>query len=414
MKTSNREMALEEGYVDRDNYIKKFKERHGEDYDYSLAVFSRVTDKIQIHCNKCGRDFQQVVRDHVRNNGCTYCSGKRKLTLDERVVNAKKKHGDKFDYAEWDVATAKDTGVVRCTKHDVKWKVSYDNHVNHGKECPSCRYEKSSKAITMNFDDALKLISSKFAHIHICEDSYTKWTTPCEHICKEHGSFVKSPQQVEGSVYGCTLCAEDNGKITSRPLTQDEFFGDIKDRLPHCDFTESIYTKPQNPVTFYCNTHKKHHTTRATHLKSKCKGCVDCSRESSSKNQIGFLNPTTVGRKKEEYLLQSNHLYVVKLEDLGVDVYKIGLARIPANRRWKLKYDFGEVTPIYIFKSNTYDTFQMEQNLHKHFTEKNYRPPALDNPNSTRKQGINEIFRLDAEDLCYIEAYVKEYIDERR
>lgn len=399
--------------TDTKSFIEKSKLLHGDKYDYSDTVFTKSRDKVSIRCKNCGELFNQNAGNHCNaGNGCPQCSGKiskRRLSIEERISNARDLHGDKFDYSEWGVKTSKEVGKVTCTKHHISWNISYDNHVNQGKECPSCRYEKSSLSKNMGYIEAERIISTKFNHITIHEDSYKSFTTSCNFTCDIHGLFHKTPQLVSLSVYGCSECAKDNGSYGNDSLSQEDFFNPISVRLPHCDFSNSIYINQTSEVTFYCNKHGKYHTTKAQHLKLSSKGCVDCSIESSSRKQVGFLNNTIVERNKSKYLNKENFLYIVRLPDLSHNVYKIGMACIPVNRYYKLKKDFGKLDIIKTYPLDTYNCFKLEQSLHRLFSDNKYTLPNNNNIDGSRKRGINELFKLDREDIINIDEYISIY-----
>lgn len=66
-------------------------------------------------------------------------------------------------------------------------------------------------------------------------------------------------------------------------------------------------------------------------------------------------------------------------------------------------------TESFIEKSNTYDSFWMEQNLHNYFEKYKYRLKNLYNLNGDRKRGINELFKLSDKDVLFIKNYPVEY-----
>lgn len=58
-----------------DDVIKLFHNIHGNKlYDYSLMVFRRMGDHIQIICNRCNGTFPQTPEKHISGNGCPVCN----------------------------------------------------------------------------------------------------------------------------------------------------------------------------------------------------------------------------------------------------------------------------------------------------------------------------------------------------
>lgn len=339
-----------------------------------------------------------------------------KLSIEQRIQNAKEIYGNKFDYSSWNVKTSKEVGQVRCTEHGVTWNVSYDNHVNQKKECPKCKGAKISERKIKNVDYAQKKLDKKFkGKVTIVEDTYTAMTHPCKMVCSEHGVFEDNITGLLCQKYPCKLCAEDKGHYT-RTFTTEEFVKLHTAHLPHCIFDESLYISMTEPFTFYCSKHKKYCTILQAHNVKRCVGCDQCAREGRSKKQQGFLNDTTIERNADKYKRKKNHLYLIRIPTLGEDIYKIGIAAIPCNRYYKVRQDFGSCEELIRFKTNTYTAYHVEQFLFKLFSNQNYKDFEHNNDNGSRKKGVREIFKLDQEHVNFIKEFlldVKEdwYID---
>ena len=89
------------GY-DQQSIIKKFKETHGDSYDYSDVVFKTVADKVIIKCPKHG-SFEQVPSAHLRGVGCPKCKSDKLSDLhsykkDEWIKKAEKIHNSFYGY----------------------------------------------------------------------------------------------------------------------------------------------------------------------------------------------------------------------------------------------------------------------------------------------------------------------------
>lgn len=53
--------------------INRFKEVHGEEYNYDKVVYNGSTNKVTITCPVHG-DFDQIVTDHLKGHGCPKCT----------------------------------------------------------------------------------------------------------------------------------------------------------------------------------------------------------------------------------------------------------------------------------------------------------------------------------------------------
>jgi len=117
--------------------------------------------------------------------------------------------------------------------------------------------------------------------------SFKNVTDKVEIICKNHGSFSKSPSKhLNGQ--GCPKCARINGgKIQTMGLTK--FIE--KAREIHGNkyiYDNSIYEKTHIKIEIGCVKHGKFMQSPANHLRGQ--GCPECGRIVGDKNRIMGLN----------------------------------------------------------------------------------------------------------------------------
>lgn len=77
----------------QDKVISKFKEKHGDFYDYSMVEYSGAKNKIKIICPNHGV-FEQEANAHTVGKGCDQCA---RQTLNYRKSDYVKKCQDKYD-----------------------------------------------------------------------------------------------------------------------------------------------------------------------------------------------------------------------------------------------------------------------------------------------------------------------------
>jgi Zn finger protein HypA/HybF involved in hydrogenase expression len=58
-----------------ENIVKRFKDVHGDKYDYSNVIYENITTKVKIGCNLHG-DFLQAPSWHISGHGCIKCRAK--------------------------------------------------------------------------------------------------------------------------------------------------------------------------------------------------------------------------------------------------------------------------------------------------------------------------------------------------
>ena len=60
-------------------FIERSKNKHKDEYDYSLVEYINNKTKVKIICPEHG-EFEQTMKEHFNSNGCPYCSGKKMNT----------------------------------------------------------------------------------------------------------------------------------------------------------------------------------------------------------------------------------------------------------------------------------------------------------------------------------------------
>ena len=109
-----------------EDVIKKFKEKHGDKYDYSKVVYEGMHKKICIICPEHG-EFCQTPSKHLIGQGCKECSRRRmglksRLNNDIFIEKAKEIHGNNYDYSNIKYITSHDKIEIICPKHVSFWQ----------------------------------------------------------------------------------------------------------------------------------------------------------------------------------------------------------------------------------------------------------------------------------------------------
>jgi len=194
-----------------ENFIKEAKKIHGDKYDYSKVKYKNTDTKVKIICKKHG-EFIQIPSCHLIGQGCIDCGGTKKLTVEEFVNKARVVHGDKYDYSKI-VYKNIDTKVTAiCRKHGEFNQIPFNHLV--GKVCLKCSIEINTKNRTKTTEEFI----SKAKDIHGNKYDYSKvkyknTNIKVKIICKKHGEF----EQVASyhlSKHGCPNCVYKNqGKV---------------------------------------------------------------------------------------------------------------------------------------------------------------------------------------------------------
>ena len=196
---------------EKNAFIKKAKEIHGDKYDYSKVEYKTNKIPVTIICHEKDEfgeehgEFLQAPGDHLKGYGCSKCSSKYKPTTEEWIKKAKKIHSE-FDYSKVVYKDNKTPVTIICKKHNEKFTVIPNNFINDIYSCPKCRAEYKhnlyAKTTEQFIEDAIKIHGNKYDYSKV---NYINNKTNIIIICKKHGEF----NQMAGSHLagiGCPKC----------------------------------------------------------------------------------------------------------------------------------------------------------------------------------------------------------------
>jgi hypothetical protein len=211
----NKPITLEK-FIDRANKI------HNSYYDYSHVKFKNVECKIEIICPQHGTFFQQLM-SHLKGFNCPQCgriSKAKKLShsLERFLDDAKKAHGDKYDYSWVRYINALTNVTIICTIHGH----FYQKPASHirGVGCPKCGDESAALIRTRTTKEFVQ--EAKEVHGDLYDYSKAAYRTSHVHVeivCLVHGSFWQSPvNHVRGNKSACPGCASSGFDQTKPAL----------------------------------------------------------------------------------------------------------------------------------------------------------------------------------------------------
>lgn len=127
-----------------EDFLIRAKKTHGDKYDYSKVNYTGCFEKIKIICKEHG-EFEQAPYMHLLWQGCPKCGninknkGREKTTI-EFINEAKKIHGNKYDYSEVNYINNHSKIIIICKKHG-RFLQTPNRHL-HGNGCPHCNQSK--------------------------------------------------------------------------------------------------------------------------------------------------------------------------------------------------------------------------------------------------------------------------------
>lgn len=135
--------------LDQDSVIKRFKEIHGDKYDYSFVEYKGMNEPIDVYCPRHEHHFFPRPANHINNRtGCDKCALERvannsSMGKEEFIKKATTIHGDKYDYSNVEYVNAFTKVDILCKKHNTIFQQIPNSHLN-GRGCPECGVEYSN------------------------------------------------------------------------------------------------------------------------------------------------------------------------------------------------------------------------------------------------------------------------------
>ena len=149
-----------------EEFIEKAKIVHGGKYDYSNVEYKNVNKKICITCPTHGY-FWQKPSNHLNGQGCPCCYGNLRKTTSQFINDARKIHGNKYDYSKVEYVNNRTKVCIICQKHGEFWQEPH-GHLK-GKGCTYCKESK------LEIEVANLLLENGINFIRECGICHFKW-----------------------------------------------------------------------------------------------------------------------------------------------------------------------------------------------------------------------------------------------
>lgn len=185
--------------------IERFKEVHGDKYDYSLVKYSGTYNKVKIICKEHGV-FEQIPKSHFNGWGCAHCAKCGLLNTDMFIDRCNIIYENKYDYSLVNYINSKTKVKIICPIHGI-FNQSPSKHMS-GKSCYKCGRISFSKKKTKIEKDILQI----FNDVHGIRYDYSKFkykgtSIKSTIICSIHGEFEQSPSNHKKG-HGCSKCGD--------------------------------------------------------------------------------------------------------------------------------------------------------------------------------------------------------------
>ena len=234
----------------------------------------------------------------------------KKKTLEEFIQDAKKVHGNKYDYSKVEYINSRTKVCIICPEHGEFWQTPR-NHINCGDECPYCAKLKYREKRLLGVNEFIQRANI----IHNSKYDYSKviyknvMEAVCI-ICPDHGEFWQAPATHLNGI-GCPQCGRLKAAKSHR-LTTEEFIQRAREVHGNkYDYSKTEYKSMKEPVCIICPEHGEFWQLAHTHLTNH--GCPKCSSsrlEIIIKDILEQNNIHYIHQCKFDWLKDINHLTV--------------------------------------------------------------------------------------------------------
>jgi len=127
---------------------KKSNDKHKIIYTIHDQEFQNNKSKIDFICGKCGNTFSQKINSHLNGNGCPFCFGTHKHTLEEIRKKSKEIHNNIYEIKEQDFINGTSKIEIYCKKCKKTFKQTILTHLDKRiRGCPHCKKSKGENDI---------------------------------------------------------------------------------------------------------------------------------------------------------------------------------------------------------------------------------------------------------------------------
>ena len=203
-----------------------------------------------------------------------------KKTKEQFIKDARKVHGDRYDYSKVVYVNHHTKVLISCPEHGEFLK-SPSNHLKKNKPqgCPVCALKKRGQDQALGIDAFISRANE--AHNNKYDYSkveYTNAHTKVTIICPDHGEFKQSPgNHLPPGLNGCGVCNRKKRDDAMR-LSQKEFIERANEAHSNkYDYSAVVYESYHKPVTIICHEHGSFRQAPSSHLNSDSpRGCPRC------------------------------------------------------------------------------------------------------------------------------------------
>jgi len=220
-------------------FVEKAKEKHGDKYDYSKAIYENSRTKVVIICPRHG-EFIQSPNNHLHLQGCPKCGDETRnknfiSNTNEFIEKAKIVHKNFYNYSKVIYIKASKKVTIICPLHG-EFKQEANSHLM-GHVCRKCANVIIQKAQTMKFSEfVMKANLIHGERYKYLVEYHVGGDMKIPIICSLHGVFKQTLEKhLIGQ--GCPKCRSSSGeRIVRRYLEKLEIKYEEQKKFEGCRY----------------------------------------------------------------------------------------------------------------------------------------------------------------------------------
>ena len=193
-----------------EKFIQKVIEVHGDVYTYENTKYQHSQEKVLVNCPVHGT-FETRPAMFLSGRGCQVCgkekSGRPYMEQDEFIANAKKKHGNNYEYSKVQYEHSMKKVIITCKIHgDFQQTPTLHSSGAGCQKCANDYVTSFTRDSTESFvQKAKKRHGDTFDYRHV---QYKQNGIKVKIACRTHGIFEMTPNNhLNGG--GCKICNKE-------------------------------------------------------------------------------------------------------------------------------------------------------------------------------------------------------------
>ena len=242
-----------------------------------------------------------------------------KQSTEQFIIEAKKQHGDKYDYSKTDYKYNLKEVIIICKEHGEFQQLPKTHKRGNGcKDCGILKTANSKKSNTNEF-----INKSKEIHGDAYDYSKTEYKKAKEKViitCKEHGDFLQTPNSHLSKESGCRKCSIEINSVKLRKTTNQFIEHAIQIHGDTYDYSKVEYKNTGEKVIIICKEHGEFLQTPNSHLSNES-GCIKCSGNGLSNTKEFIEKSKEIHGDAYDYsksnYIKSNEKVIIICEEHG-------------------------------------------------------------------------------------------------